>query len=276
MLPNLVIIGAMKAGTSSLHHYLGLHPEISMSWPKELDFFLDRNWRRGTSWYESQFRDATPVRGEASPNYTKATEHESVPERMHSVIPEAKLVYLVRDPVERIVSHYLHYYASGAESRSLSEALGTLEGNPYVDASRYHMQLQAYLPYFDLGDILIETAEDLRLKRREVLRRTFAFLAVDPDFTSGGFEQELHDSSVKGRKSRFGIIVTRSRLSRKVKPYVPWTLIHLVQAYTRRTARPIDPPALTEGEAERLADYLHEDVQQLRSLTGRRFEGWSV
>src|SRR5687767_10224357 len=70
MLPNLVVIGAMKSATSSLHHYLNLHPEISMSETKELDFFVeDKNWPRGIEWYESQF-SAARIRGESSPNYT--------------------------------------------------------------------------------------------------------------------------------------------------------------------------------------------------------------
>ena len=71
MLPNLIIIGAMKCGTSALHRYLGLHPEISMSDEKELNFFIEgMNWEKGLAWYESMFTGKAKVHGESSPDYT--------------------------------------------------------------------------------------------------------------------------------------------------------------------------------------------------------------
>lgn len=71
MLPNLVVIGAHKAGTTSLQFYLGLHPQIQMSSPKELDFFLEKhNWKKGVEWYASHFHGPEPVHGEGSPSYT--------------------------------------------------------------------------------------------------------------------------------------------------------------------------------------------------------------
>ena len=70
-LPNLIVIGSQKCGTSGLHHYLGLHPEISMSAPKELDFFVaERNHPQGLGWYRGHFDAQAKVRGESSPNYT--------------------------------------------------------------------------------------------------------------------------------------------------------------------------------------------------------------
>src|SRR5947208_13622101 len=97
-LPNLVVIGAQKCGTSGLHYYLSLHPEISMSKPKELNFFIaERNYPRGLDWYRAHFDPTAKVRGESSPNYTAYPLHVGVPERMHSIVPDAKLLYLVRD-----------------------------------------------------------------------------------------------------------------------------------------------------------------------------------
>ena len=107
--PNLVIIGAMKAGTTSLHYYLNLHPEISMSKVKEPAFFIEeRNWRKGIKRYSSLFTNQTSVVGEASTEYTKYPHFKEVPAKMHSTIPEAKLIYLVRDPIVRILSEYMH------------------------------------------------------------------------------------------------------------------------------------------------------------------------
>src|ERR671915_544163 len=98
MLPNLIVIGAMKSGTTSLHNYLSLHPEIFMTEVKEPSFFtLEGNWWRGREWYEAQFPVAAKIRGESSPDYTKHPRHAGAPERMHAMIPDAKLVYLLRD-----------------------------------------------------------------------------------------------------------------------------------------------------------------------------------
>ncbi|HET9119805.1 MAG TPA: hypothetical protein VFN72_04675, partial [Solirubrobacterales bacterium] len=91
-LPNLIIIGGLKCGTTSIHHYLGLHPEINMSKPKELNFFVEElNWDLGLDWYEGRFDSRFPVRGESSPHYTNMPYFEGVPERIHRHVPEAKL-----------------------------------------------------------------------------------------------------------------------------------------------------------------------------------------
>src|SRR4051812_3312851 len=115
-LPNLIVIGAKKSGTTSLYVYLDAHPEISMTRDKELNFFVEeRNWSRGLGWYGEQFDAGAPVRGEASPYYTALPHHRGVPERMASVIPDARLVYMVRDPIARLLSHYDMGVARGRE-----------------------------------------------------------------------------------------------------------------------------------------------------------------
>src|SRR5688500_5445420 len=112
LLPNLITIGAQKCGTSGLHYYLGLHPEVSMSTPKELNYFIaERNWGRGPEWYGRHFDPNARCRGESSPNYTAFPQHMGVPERMASVVPDAKLIYIVRDPLARIAAHYVHNFA---------------------------------------------------------------------------------------------------------------------------------------------------------------------
>lgn len=103
MRPNLVVIGAAKCGTTSLHEYLNAHPQIAMSREKELDFFVaEKNWSRGLDWYEAQFEDA-PIRGESSVSYAAFPEYQGVPERIVRALPDARVIYLVRDPVERVV-----------------------------------------------------------------------------------------------------------------------------------------------------------------------------
>ena len=154
-LPNLVVIGAQKCGTSGLHYQLGLHPEIWMSRPKELNFFIEeRNWSRGEDWYRAYFDARAKVRGESSPNYTAYPQHLGVPERMRTLIPEAKLIYVVRDPLERIAAHWVHNFAKRREKGDLRATL-THANTSYVMRSQYHMQLQQFLGHYPFEQTLV-------------------------------------------------------------------------------------------------------------------------
>ncbi|MBW1859792.1 MAG: sulfotransferase domain-containing protein, partial [Deltaproteobacteria bacterium] len=121
-------IGALKCGTTSLHYYLGLHPEISMSREKELYFFVKEcNWYKGVDWYKSHFSGQSRIYGECTPIYTAYPVYRGVAERMHGVVPGAKLIYVVRDPIDRLVSHYVHACEMGREDRGIEGALSILE-----------------------------------------------------------------------------------------------------------------------------------------------------
>ena len=156
------MIGAQKCGTSVLHYYLSLHPEVSMSKPKELNFFIEeRNWPRGVDWYTAHFDADARVRGEASPNYTAFPQHQGVPERMASVVPDAKLIYMVRDPLERIAAHWVHNYAKRREKGTLAETL-THPNTSYVTRSMYAMQLERFLAHYPKENVLVFQQSELR------------------------------------------------------------------------------------------------------------------
>jgi hypothetical protein len=118
-----MIIGAAKAGTTSLHRYLDQHPSIFMSRQKELKLFSRDDWREHLDWYRGQFPSTLPVRGESSPVYSMDPWFPGVPERVKELLPDALLVYLVRDPVERLVAQYVEQFALRLEHRSHDAAL---------------------------------------------------------------------------------------------------------------------------------------------------------
>ena len=272
-LPNLIIIGAMKCGTSSMHNYLDAHPEISMSRQKELNFFsFDRHWQRGEDWYGRHFSSAAAIRGESSPSYSKFPKVPHVPERIRTVIPSARFIYLVRDPVARIVSHYMHVLEGGKEKRSLNEALSEFEGNQYIDCSRYHMQLQQYLGHFSQSQILVVGAEEMKENRHETLRDVFRFLNVDESVRSPRQDAIYHASKPHGLVRR---TAERSRLGRKIRPYVPHSIVHWAATHGAKE-REVVPPSLDRGLREALCDYLREDVERLRTQVGRDFAQWSI
>ena len=272
-LPNLIIIGAMKCGTTSLHFYLRFHPQIRMSREKELDFFVEeRSWSKGVEWYASRFRPAD-VQGEASPNYSAALRFPGVPARMHAVVPDAKLIYLIRDPVERLVSHYMHNYSNGHESRTLTEAA---RDPVYIDRSSYRRQLDHYLEYYPESSILVMEADELLHRRRAALRRVFEFLGVDPDVRDRRQALRRHTSIRKRRRTATGDRIAETRLARWIEslpPSLRWPARDLLYLpFSRRVPRPL----LDTADRRELEARLREDAQGLRALTGLELARWCV
>ena len=275
-LPNLIVIGAQKCGTTSLHNYLEAHPEISMSRRKETNFFLeDGNWDRGLDWYASHFDPAAPVRGETSTGYTNLPASAGTADRMRSVVPGARLIYLVRDPLDRMASSYVHRRATGAERRSLAEALSDPR-SPYVTQSCYATQLRPFLEHFSREQILIETGERLLRERRATLGRIFEFVGVDSSFTSPEFERMWERTEGKAglyslawpvaqRTQRRGIFLPR---------FLRWPAQRVLRLRLggRGTERPVFDDQLRERMRERLSGEVHE----LRTLTGVELEGWDA
>jgi hypothetical protein len=276
----VIVIGAQKCGTTSLHYYLDQHPEISMARAKELNFFVaEGRWAKGVDWYAAQFDPDSPVRGESSPSYTNCPIHGGVPARMHSVVPNAKLVFVVRDPLERIISQYVHDYSAGKEDRPLGEALaGDISSHPYIVRSKYFFQLDQYLPYFSPERILVLAQEDLLNDRARTMRRAFDFLGVDASFSHPRFRRVKHrTSSDRRRKTRLGLTASHAAhgvtLGWQPPGWIAWKAQRLlVFPFSRRIERPV----LTESLRKRLTAEFEADASLLREFTGKEFESWPV
>jgi sulfotransferase family protein len=274
-LPNLLVIGAMKCGTTSLHYYLDQHPDIAMSKVKEINFFLEGHghWDKGVPWYESHFDGSAEVRGESSTSYTKYPQRSGVPERMRSLLPDAKLIYILRDPIERTVSHYLHAYHRSREKRPIAEALRSLSDNPYVDPSRYHMQLERYLEHYPLSQILILTTEELREAPQVTLGRAVEFLDLAPV----RFEAltKANVSERRGRNNPLSRLSETYRAKRIARSF-PQPVIEVVKFVNARLSRKVQRPSLDPETRRALVDFLRDDVTRLRALTGNSYEKWSL
>ncbi len=274
MLPNLLIIGAGKCGTSSLHHYLDAHPSVSMSEPKELDFFQDADCLARVDRYARHFPDGAAVRGESSPGYTGYPRVQGVPERIRALLPDVRLIYLVRDPIERTVSHYVQAYKVRAESRGFDAAFRDLhpEGNKYVCYSRYATQLERYLRCFAPERLLVLDGDDLLHDRRGTLRRTFEFVGVDSSFRSPRFQETLNTREDQYRLGAAGARA-RSLADRVGGRRAPAGLRRRVR---RVAGRRIERPLVGDDLRRRLEDALAPEVVRLREITGQEFSGWSV
>lgn len=272
-LPNFLVIGAMKAGTTSLHAWLGQHPDIGMSAIKEINYFVSRRTDHDPAWYARQFDGRAPYRGESSTSYTKFPQRPGVPERLHALVPDARLVYVVRDPIERTVSHFLHALQRGRERRSLSEALADLEDNLYVDPSRYHLQLEQYWPYYPPERILVLSAEELQRAPQVALERVTTFLGARPY----DFDTDRHEnvSGQRGQDTALGRLI-ESYPAKRLGRRLPRSAVRLAKRMNVGLSRRISRPTLDPESRDRLRSHLREDVARLRQSTGLSFEEWSL
>jgi hypothetical protein len=285
-LPTFFIIGAAKAGTSSLHLYLDQHPEVQMSANKEPRFFAgpagdipfppDKVWHRDE--YERLFDPAFPVRGESSTDYAAFPRRQGAAARISELVPEAKIVYMVRDPLERTLSHYKMGVALMGERRTLDEALGDLSDlrSPYIASSLYATQLTQYLRFFPQERIMLVEQADLLADRRRILRQVFEFLDVDPGVDREKFDERLLDSTAWREYSPEYLGFVNRHLAPRVQ-WVPKGLRRSVrQAVERVLWPPLEAPSLDGDVGERLTELYSEQAERLRELTGKSFLSWAV
>ncbi len=271
MRPEFIVVGAMKCGTTALWRYLRAHPGIHLPQGcKNLNFFVaEDHWRDGLAWYEGFFADgAGKRRGEVSTEYSKHPHFAGVAARMAGVVPEARLVYLVRHPVERLVSQYLHLVNDGSERRTLDEALTVLEDNPYVDYSRYAYQIEQYLPYYPPERILILAAEDLRNDPVTTLHRLYEFIGVEA-LPVASQARIVHTREEKYRWSPLGHwLKQRPRLFESVWRHSRALPSGLRAALDNRLRQAIGTPVLDARIQARLGVVFAEDQRRLRALAG--------
>ena len=264
-LPTFFVIGAPKAGTTSLHEYLAEHPQVAMSEPKEPMCFQPPHWVTRLGEYQHLFAQRAAVRGESSTAYTAYPWAPDVPGRVRATVPEAKLIYVVRDPIPRMLSHYAQNVWDGFPVRPFDELMADLEHplNMPVWASRYATQLERWLEHFPRDRILVFDARDLREQRAETLRRVFAFLSVDPDFVSPAWDREHNTASSHAKPNALGRRLggVGERLARR-------------PGLRRMVAREVPAPALRAGQRDRVASLLRPEAERLRAMTGLSLAHW--
>lgn len=284
MLPNFFVIGAAKCGTTSLAFYLQAHPEIHLSPVKETRYFAapdphkpfggPRIGRRRE--YEALFESSAPARGEASPAYSQHPWRAGVPERIHALIPGARLVYLVGDPIKRLVSHYRQALAHTGETQTLAQILEQPD-HPFLCAGRYALQLERYLEVFPREQLLVIDQDQLLHERRRALERVFDFLHVSPDFWSAEFELMRNRGSEHRVLSRGPYARLRASALHGALGALPDRLRRgLVSSARRALAPAVGELALDSSQREHLEACYRPEAARLREITGQSFSGWSL
>lgn len=272
--PDFFIIGAMKAGTTTLCRYLAQFDEISVSRTKETDYFiLEKNHALGDAWYRRQFDLSRPLVGEASPNYAKYDIFPGVPQRIAGVAPDAKFLFIVRDPVARLVSHYHHSWAHGHMRVGPAELLASKNGRHMVECSRYAAQIDQYLTVFDKTKFLFLDFDELCEAPQKVGDQIAGFLEIDrkvlqPELPANTAGQISHVPGVLKRAAR-------SKILRRLDRFIPKATNELVRAaYSHR--KPDATPALGPTLLDEVADLLRDDAQRFREIADKEFRQWRV
>lgn len=198
--PGFVVIGAAKAATTSLCLALGKHPRIHFPVGKEVNFFsIDEFYNQGIEWYHARFRpNPGDILGEGSVSYSLCGTYPETVERMREYRPEMKIIYIVRHPVERLVSHYLQLQAAGRIGPiSFHQALRTCP--ELLDSARYWRQIRAYQDAFPVDQIKVLFFDDWLKSSQAVVADCCRFLGVDsglllPISRKGGTVGQQRDS----------------------------------------------------------------------------------
>lgn len=262
MLPDFYIIGAMKCGTTTLQSQLAALPAVFMCEPKEPNFFSDPGiWKKGMGWYEGLFAGATPSQlvGEASTHYTKWPDLPDAPARVAEATPDAKLIYCVRDPLARALSHYRHEWTQGVAPDGPETAARTMPA--LWQYGLYEKQLSRWLEHFDEDRVLIVSLERLNADPDTEFARVLAFLGLEGAWAHDRESANRADQRIK-RYPLHGLIFANPVATAIRRVLVP-------QALRTRIAEKRRPkPVRFSGEA---LDYLTEQLADDTKAFGERF-----
>jgi Sulfotransferase family len=296
-LPNFLIIGAAKSGTASLYHYLGQHPQVYMSPVKEpnffaleghkLDFRAPEAEERINRWsvtsldaYRALFEGVTTEKaiGEASPMYLYSPE---APERIRRYTPDARLIVVLRDPVERAYSSYMHLRRNGRES--LDDFVQALEAEEmrmasnwewiwhYKNMGFYCEQLKRYYERFDRDQIRVYLHEDLKKDSLGVSREVYEFVGADSSFVPDT-SLKYNVSGVPMSRTIFNLIKRPHPVKNALKPLFPERFRRpLVMGLWDRIL--VKPPLPAEVRG-RLVEEYRQDILGLQDLIQRDLSGW--
>ncbi|MCA0152372.1 sulfotransferase family protein [Winogradskyella vincentii] len=297
-LPNFIIVGFPKCGSTSLHYYLNDHPEIFMPTQKELHYFTNEKLSQlnegpqdnkvnqfnisSFSEYQKKFKNVKNERviGEVSPSYINYPECiDKIKEKLGD---EVKIIIIVRDPIKRAFSNYLHLVRESREKQSFYEALKQEDQRKklkysdfwyYSFNSMYYDKIKAFNNEFK--DVLIVKTEDLNKKATDVLKSVYEFLEVDSNYLPGNLEKRYNPGGVFEENLITRFFFKQSSLRsfiKKVVPITPW-MKHIKQKMISKYKKPT--PSIDKDSEDYLVDLLKEQVIKLNQEFQINIDDWN-
>jgi hypothetical protein len=264
--PDFIIIGAMKSATSTLHTQLSLQPDIFMSTPKEPNFFSDDDvYKRGARWYMSLF-SLTPkghLCGESSTHYTKLPDYPLTIGRMSKLLKETKFIYIMRHPIDRLVSHYIHQWSQNIIKCDINEAIN--KHPELINYSKYSMQLQPYFDEFGINNVLPLFAEKFKKSPQKQLDLISNFIDYH-DVMHWNFNLKQQNISKERIRHFRGY---KFFVDSNVMVFLRRRLIP--QFFRTRIKKKLtikNRPTINEIQLKRLTEIFNEDLKQLGTWLG--------
>lgn len=255
-LPDFLIVGAMKCGTSTLHAQLAAQSGIFMSSPKEPNFFSDDDvYARGAGWYQQLFANAPSgaLKGEASTHYSKLPTYPHTIERMSGALRKPKLIYLMRNPVERAVSHFIHDWTLGDMPGDLNRAMG--RHPELIDYGRYAMQLAPYVQAFGREAVLLVSLERMQRQPQAELARVAAHIGLKVPVVWQADRARANASAERIRRFPFYDLLVENPVAGSLRrALVPQGIRKLVKSRLQLSERPVLADSLIRDLEARFAD----------------------
>lgn len=244
--PNFIVIGAMKCGTSTLAKQLELQRGVFMTTPKEPNFFSDDAiFAQGHGWYAALFDGAAPgdLKGEASTHYTKLPTYPQTVARMQAALPALRLVYMIRNPMERAVSHYIHEWSEGRLGEDADAAFAS--SPEIVDYGRYGMQIAPFVEAYGRAAIHLTSLEQIKADPQGEFAAICAHLGV-PE--GAAWIEDLPAQNVSAERIRklplHGVLVDNPVATALRRVLIPKALRSWVREGRTVRTRPEVPQAL--------------------------------
>ncbi|MGD1897204.1 MAG: sulfotransferase [Phormidesmis sp.] len=264
--PTFIIVGAMKCATTTLHEQLSAQPGLFMSEPKEPNFFSDDDiYARGLDWYLSLFSAAGPtdICGESSTHYTKLPTHPRTLRRLRSHFPDMKLVYVMRHPVERMVSQYVHEWSQRTISGSLAQSIKRYP--ELYQYSLYAMQLRPYLEAFGHQSVLPVFLERIKQDPAAELARIGRFVGCPAPTVWQSETAHRHASKDRLRRNAVRDAVVNAPVLRQVRRhFIPKSMRTWVRGLWQMQTR----PQLSKRDRTWIEAKLNPDLAQLGEWLG--------
>ena len=271
MKPDFIVIGAQKCGTTTICRELERHPEVGLFPNKETHFFSFR-YGRGLDWYEGLFDGLEGVVvGEGSPSYTTGEFSALAAERMARDVPEAKLIFIARHPLQRLPSGYVQLFASELEPKSFEEELR--HSPKLIPASCFHARIEEFRARFPKDALHVMFLEDLKVDYSGELGRLFEFLGVDPAFAE---EPPLAPQNTRAHKRIDRALLRRARKSSrflKLNWRLPVSLKHALVPLLRKKIEV--EVSWTPTLHEYAVDQIREDAERFLESNGKPLDYWS-
>jgi len=262
--PDFIIIGAMKSATSTLHEQLSLQDGIFMATPKEPNYFSDDEvYAKGDAWYEGLFADAKlgDLCGESSTDYTKLPDYPLTLPRMSAKLNSPKLVYVMRHPVDRLVSHYIHQWSQQVMTCDINQAIN--EYDELIDYGCYAKQIKPYIVEYGIENILFVFMEAIKDKPQEQLEKVADFIGYKGQVI---WQEALPQQNISSEKIRtfpgYELLIDSTFMEWLRRNFIPRFIRNVIKVKLMKKKR----PEITAANRVKLEEYFDRDLMELAEI----------